>query len=65
MIIGILLIIIGFILMTGERNTDPNEWDTEKVYSFRQITLAPIVILAGLILEIYAILLPAKDKSAT
>jgi hypothetical protein len=34
---------------------DPNVWDETVIYSFRRITLAPIVILAGLAVEVYAI----------
>lgn len=53
--VGFLLIILGMLLMTGGYNTDPNVWDENVIYSFRRITLAPILILAGLIVEVYAI----------
>jgi hypothetical protein len=33
----------------------PDEWEPERIYSFRRTVLAPIVILAGLAVEIYAI----------
>jgi len=52
---GALLIIIGLALMSGGRMPDPNTWDPDIIYSFRRTVLAPIVILAGLGLEIYAI----------
>ena len=54
MIGGFVVIIIGFALMTGG-NTD--------IYSFRKITLAPIVILAGFLFEIYAIMKKPKSSS--
>lgn len=53
--IGLAVIVIGFILMAGGGSDDPNVFN-EEVYSFRRITLAPIVVLAGFIFEIYAIL---------
>jgi len=56
MIAGLVVIVIGFLLMMGGRSDDPNSFKPEEVYSFRRITLAPIVILAGLVVEIYAIM---------
>jgi len=55
MIAGVVLMIIGFILMRGGAMPDDNTWDPNLIYSFRRITLAPILILAGLGVEIYAI----------
>ncbi|MEO6132384.1 MAG: DUF3098 domain-containing protein [Saprospiraceae bacterium] len=55
MAIGVVLIAIGMILMLGGSMKDPNQWDESVIYSFRRITLAPIIILAGLGTEIYAI----------
>ncbi|MCF8237192.1 MAG: DUF3098 domain-containing protein [Saprospiraceae bacterium] len=52
---GILLIALGFMLMAGGNMPDPEVWDESIIYSGRRIILAPIVILAGLGLEIYAI----------
>lgn len=53
--IGIAIIIFGFILMSGSANEDPSHFN-EDIFSFRRITLAPIIVLFGFILEIYAIL---------
>jgi hypothetical protein len=55
MAIGAALIILGKILMSGGKSADPNVFNTNEVNSFRRITLAPIVIIAGFIVEIYAI----------
>ncbi len=52
---GILLIALGLILMSGGSMPDPEIWDESVIYSARRTILAPIVILAGLGLEIYAI----------
>lgn len=53
--VGLAIIVVGFILMAGGASDDPNVFN-EDVYSFRRITLAPIVVLAGFIFEIYAIM---------
>ena len=55
MLIGAALIILGMFLMSGGKSTDPNVFNENEVYSFRRITLAPIVIITGFIVEIYAI----------
>ena len=52
---GALLIIIGLFLMAGGKMPDPNTWDPDIIYSFRRTVLAPVVILAGLVVEIFAI----------
>ncbi|WP_407526078.1 DUF3098 domain-containing protein [Lacibacter sp. MH-610] len=61
MVIGAVTIILGFLLMIGGKSADPNVFNKEEVYSFRRITLAPILIVAGLIIEIYAIMKKPKD----
>ena len=55
MIIGIVLVAIGILLMSGGKSDDPNVFKEDEVYSFRRITLAPIVILLGLGVEVYAL----------
>ncbi|MFV0484522.1 MAG: DUF3098 domain-containing protein [Bacteroidales bacterium] len=60
MLIGIGIIILGFILMSGGGSKDPNVFN-EEIFSFRRITLAPIVVLLGFAFEVYAIM--KRDKS--
>jgi hypothetical protein len=60
LIIGFAIIIIGFLLMIGGKSNSPNEFNPE-IFSFRRITLAPIVVLAGFIFEIYAIMKKPKE----
>lgn len=52
---GFLLIVLGFIFMMGGRGDDPTVFDEAVIYSFWKITFAPIVILAGLGVTVYAI----------
>jgi hypothetical protein len=55
MLVGAALIMIGMVLMSGGKSADPNVFNSEEVYSFRRITLAPILIIAGFLVEIFAI----------
>lgn len=55
MLIGVITIVIGFMLMAGGGEHTATEFD-ESIFSFRRITLAPIVVIAGFAFEIYAIM---------
>lgn len=55
MLIGLGVIILGFVLMAGGGNDNPDVFDYS-MFSFRRITLAPIVVLAGFGFEIFAIM---------
>ena len=62
LLVGFVIIIIGFILMIGGKSEDPAVFNPE-IFSFRRITLAPMVVLFGFIFEIYAIMKkPKPDK---
>lgn len=60
MLIGLAFIIVGFILMIGGGSDDPNVFNPE-IFNFRRLTLAPILILAGYVIEIFAIMKKSKD----
>lgn len=69
-LIGFAVIIVGFILMIGGGVDDPSTFypngdptQTPEIFSFRRITLAPIVVLFGFIFEIYAIMKRPKNTS--
>jgi len=61
MLLGVVIIAVGMLLMAGGKSNDPSVFNENEVYSFRRITLAPILIIAGLVIEIYAIF--KKPKS--
>jgi membrane-bound ClpP family serine protease len=62
LVIGFAIIVLGFILMVGGKSNDPNVFNPE-IFSFRRITLAPMVALFGFLFEIYAIMKkPKSDK---
>ena len=61
MAVGFAIIVIGFVLMVGGGSDDPDVFNPE-IFSFRRITLAPLLLLLGFIFEIYAILKKPSDK---
>ncbi|MEP6700255.1 MAG: DUF3098 domain-containing protein [Bacteroidota bacterium] len=65
MLIGLVVMAIGmFLLSGGASNKDPNVFDKSAVYSTTRITIAPILILAGLVIEIFAIFRQPKKSAA-
>ena len=63
MVIGCVIILIGYILMSGGKSTDPNVFNENEIFSFRRITLAPIVVLAGYVFVLYAIMKKPRQKA--
>lgn len=59
--IGLAIITLGFILMSGGGSDDPNVFNPE-IYNFRRIRLAPTLVLLGFAIEVYAILLNPNKK---
>ncbi|MCF8296780.1 MAG: DUF3098 domain-containing protein [Saprospiraceae bacterium] len=62
LLIGLAFITLGFILMVGGGSPDPNEFNPE-IFNFQRITLAPILILIGYVIEIFAIMKKPKDAT--
>lgn len=52
--VGIALMALGYLLMSGGGSDDPNVFN-EEMFNFRRITLAPIIIIIGIALEFVAI----------
>lgn len=63
LLVGIGVIILGFLLMTGGGTEDPNKFDHDSLFSFRRITLAPITVVAGYAVVIYAIMKRPRDQT--
>ena len=55
MLIGAVVVVLGFVLMAGGTVATPEEFSYD-IFSWRRITLAPILVIAGFAFEIYAIL---------
>ena len=63
MAIGLVVMAIGMLLMVGGKSDDPNVFDRSKVYSATRITIAPLLILGGLVIEIFAIFRKPKNET--
>lgn len=61
MFAGLAVLILGFILMSGGKSPDPNVFNEAEIYSFRRITLAPILVILGFVIEIFAIMRKPKN----
>ena len=63
MIVGAVVIVLGLFLMAGGKSEDPNVFDVNEVYGTMRLTVAPILIIVGLIIEVFAIMKKEKSKS--
>lgn len=61
LLIGLGFIVVGFLLMMGGGSDSPDVFN-EAIFGFRRLTLAPILILMGFAIEIYAIMSKAKEN---
>jgi hypothetical protein len=62
LIIGLAVTALGFILMIGGGSNDPSVF-SEEILSFRRLTLAPVLVLAGYVIQIYAIMKKTTNTS--
>ena len=60
LLVGLFFLLLGFVLMLGGGSDDPAVF-SDKIFNFRRLTLAPILILIGYGIEVYAIMKKAKD----
>ena len=63
MIIGVVVIVLGLLLMAGGKSKDPNVFDPSEIYSIRRVTIAPLLVVGGLVIEIFAIMKKPKAKA--
>ena len=61
MIAGLIVMIAGFILLAGGGSTDPQVFN-EAMFDFRRLVAAPVVIIAGMVVEVVAIMGVFKKK---
>ncbi|MCU0349706.1 MAG: DUF3098 domain-containing protein [Flavobacterium sp.] len=62
LLIGIAVIALGFLLMSGGGSEDPNVFNEDELFSFRRIRLAPTVVFIGFGVVIYSIFKKEKSK---
>ena len=60
LIAGVIVMAIGFVLMSGGGSEDPNVF-SDAIFNTQRLTIAPILILTGLVIEIFAILHKSKE----
>ena len=60
MLAGLVLIIVGFALMTGGGSKNPAEWNPD-IFSTRRITVAPVLVILGFVVEVFAIVKKSKE----
>ena len=61
LIAGLVVLLIGFLLMAGGGSDDPNKFDPS-MFSFRRVSLGPVVVLIGFVIEGVAIMYRPKSK---
>ena len=60
LLIGLAFIVAGFVLMIGGGSDDPKVFN-EAIFNFQRLTLAPLLILTGYVIEIFAIMKKPKE----
>ncbi len=61
LISGLILILMGIFLMIGGESEDPNVF-SDDIFNFQRLTLAPVLIVSGFVLEIFAIMLKSDNN---
>ena len=62
MLAGLAVMALGFFLMAGGKSSNPNVFNDNDVYSTTRITIAPLLIIGGLLIEIFAIMKKPKES---
>ena len=61
LIAGVVILFLGYICLSGGGSDDPTVF-SDKLFDARRLVVAPILIVGGLIVEIFAIMIRPKDK---
>ncbi|MFZ4739992.1 MAG: DUF3098 domain-containing protein [Bacteroidales bacterium] len=60
LLIGLGFLLAGYVLMIGGGSDDPNVF-SDKIFDFQRLTLAPILLIIGFVIEVFAIMIKPKD----
>ncbi|MEI6694529.1 MAG: DUF3098 domain-containing protein [Bacteroidota bacterium] len=60
LLIGLGFLLLGYILMIGGGSEDPKVF-SDKIFDFQRLTLAPILLIIGFVIEVFAIMVKPKD----
>jgi hypothetical protein len=61
MFVGLGFLVLGYLLMVGGGSDDPNVFSPD-LFNFQRLTLAPILLVIGFIVEVFAIMIKPKEK---
>jgi len=61
LLVGVVVVVIGYLLMVGGGSSDPNQFHAEEIFSTRRITIAPITILVGFVIVLFGIMKKSKE----
>jgi len=61
MIVGVVVMVIGYLCLVGGGSDNPNEFN-DAIFSARRMVVAPLLIIAGLVIEIFSIMIKPKNK---
>ncbi len=61
--VGALMIALGFFLMVGGKSADPAKFNDAEIYSTTRITIAPLLIIAGFLVEVFAIMRKPQSEA--
>lgn len=64
LLMGLLVMVAGFVLMIGGGTVDPDKFNWA-MFDFRRLVAAPLVILCGIVIEVVAILRRPKDTDSS
>lgn len=62
MVVGLVVMMLGFILMIGGGSEDPNVFNPE-IFNTQRLTIAPILVIGGFVIEVFAIMLTPAEKT--
>ena len=61
LIVGIVLLALGYILLAGGGSKDPDVF-SDAIFDTQRLVIAPLLLIAGFVVEVFAIMIKSKDK---
>ncbi|MES2592231.1 MAG: DUF3098 domain-containing protein [Bacteroidota bacterium] len=61
LIVGVVLVVVGYLLMIGGGSDDPNQFNADEIFSTRRVTVAPLTILLGFVVVLFGIMKKSED----
>ena len=61
LVAGIVLLALGYILLIGGGSKDPEVF-SDAIFDTQRLVIAPLLLIAGFVVEVFAIMIKSKDK---